>query len=463
MKKKLAFLSLPAFLMGTSLTTNAMEHPNIILILADDLGWKDVGFMGNTIVETPNIDKLASSGMVFTQGYSAAPTCTPTRASIMTGKYPGDLKMFAVIPSLKSNPEWDYGVPRGNNYDFFNTGDRDDYPVTSRSYLPLEEKTMAEYLKDEGYKTCYLGKWHLGHQPYHPIYQGFDKQIGTSNYGSPPTYFFPYETMRNGQKRAIEDLNKEGQPGEYLTDRLTDEAISFIQEKSNHPVFVSLNYHNPHSPYYAKDELKSYYQETKGLKGQDAVYAAMIHTLDQNVGRLVTAIENAGIRKETLIIFTSDNGGVGGISYLKPLRGSKGNLYEGGIRVPVIFSLPTKIAPGINKKTPVSSADYLPTVLAFAGVNYEPKDMRGLNLLPTLNGGNQSENRALFWHFPQLGNDMVVREGNYKLIMNSRSGQKELYNLVSDPSETNNLKDQYPEKLERLENLIKSFLLSENE
>ncbi|MGC9342938.1 MAG: sulfatase [Bacteroidales bacterium] len=462
MKKFLAFLLLVAFLIGTHLSTNAKEHPNIIFILADDLGWRDVGYMGNTIIETPNIDKLASSGMVFTQGYSSAPTCTPTRASIMTGKYPGDLKMFAVIPSLKPNPEWDYGVPRGNNYNFFNTGDRYDYAVTSGSYLPLEEKTVAEYLKEKGYKTCYLGKWHLGHQPYHPIYQGFDKQIGTANYGSPPTYFFPYETMRNEQKRVIEDLNKEGKPGEYLTDRLTDEAIQFIEENKKNPFFISLNFYNPHSPYYAKDELKKYYQEKKGLNVRDAVYAAMIHTLDQNVGRLVSAIENAGIRKETLIIFTSDNGGVGGISYLNPLRGSKGNLYEGGIRVPVIFSFKGVIEPGIKEKFPLSSIDYLPTILAFAGVNYDNRDMRGLNLLPILKGENPIENRQLFWHFPQLEKDMVVREGDYKLIMNSRSGRKELYNLVSDPSESDNLKDKYPEKLERLENLIKSFLLSEN-
>ena len=448
-----------AFFMGTVLSTNATKFPNIILILADDLGWKDVGFMGNTVIETPNLDQLASSGMIFTRGYSAAPTCTPTRASIMTGKYPGDLKMYAVIPSLKPIPEWDYGVPRGDNYDYFNTGSRYDREVTSRSYLPLEEKTIAEYLKEEGYRTCYLGKWHMGHQPYHPIYQGFDKQIGTTNYGSPPTYFFPYETMRNSQRRAIEDLNKEGKPGEYLTDRLTDEAISFIQKNRNHPFFISLNYHNPHSPYYAKGELKAYYKQIKGLNGRDAVYAAMIHTMDQNIGRLMNAITDTGLRKETLIIFTSDNGGVGSLSYLKPLRGHKGNLYEGGIRVPVIFSFPGKIVPGINEQFPVSSIDYLPTILAFAGVSNVDESVRGVNLLPGLSGQQLFENRKLFWHFPQLEMDRVVREGDYKLIMNSESGQKELYNLVEDPSETNNLIEQNPEKVKRLEQLMESFLI----
>jgi arylsulfatase A len=447
------------FLMGIVLNINAREHPNIIFILVDDLGWKDVGFMGNTVIETPNIDKLASSGMIFTQGYSAAPTCTPTRASIMTGKYPGDLEMYAVIPSLKSNPEWDYGVPRGDNYNYFKTGDWYDREVTSRSYLPLQEKTIAEYLREEGYRTCYLGKWHMGHQPYHPIYQGFDKQIGTTNYGSPPTYFFPYETMRNKQRRAIEDLNKEGEQGEYLTDRLTDEAISFIQKNSNHPVFISLNYYNPHSPYYAKDELKTYYQESKGLNRRDAVYAAMIHTMDQNIGRLMDAITDAGLRKETLVIFTSDNGGVGGVSYLKPLRGHKGNLYEGGIRVPVIFSFPGNIVPGKNEQFQVSSIDYLPTILAFAGVSDVNEAVKGVNLLPGLSGEQLFENRKLFWHFPQLEMDRVVLEGDYKLIMNSGSGQKELYNLVEDPSEKNNLKDQNPGKVERLERLMERFLL----
>ena len=455
--KKISLLL--AFLLGIVLNITAREHPNIIFILADDLGWKDVGFMGNTVIETPNIDKLAYGGMIFTQGYSAAPTCTPTRASIMTGKYPGDLKMYAVIPSLKPNPEWDYGVPRGDNYDYFNTDNRYDREVTSRSYLPLEEKTIAEYLKEEGYRTCYLGKWHLGHQPYHPIYQGFDKQIGTTNYGSPPTYFFPYETMRNGQRRAIEDLNKEGKPGEYLTDRLTDEAISFIQGGNNNPFFISLNYHNPHSPYYAKDELKSYYQKKKGLNRRNAVYAAMIHTMDHNVGRLMDAITDAGIQKETLVIFTSDNGGVGSLSYLKPLRGSKGNLYEGGIRVPVIFSFPGKILPGINEQFPVSSIDYLPTILSFAGVFEVKEEIKGVNLMPGLSGDNFFKNRKLFWHFPQLEMDRVVREGDYKLIISTGSGQKELYNLVEDPSETDNLIEQNPGKVERLEQLMESFLV----
>lgn len=455
MKQK--FLILIIFTLGYVLHTKAQEKSNVIFIMADDLGWKDVGFMGNTVIETPNIDELATTGMIFTQGYSAAPVCTPTRASIMTGKYPGDLEMYAVIPSLKPNPEWDYGVPRGNNYNFFNTGDRYDYAISSRSYFPLEEKTIAEYLKEENYKTSYIGKWHLGHEPYHPLYQGFDVQIGTANYGSPPTYFFPYETIRNEQKRLIEDLNKEGKPGEYLTDRLTDEAIQFIEENKKHPFFISLNYYNPHSPYYAKENLRNYYKEAKNLKDRDAVYAAMIHTMDQNIGRIVKAITDAGLRKETLVIFTSDNGGVGSLSYLEPFRGSKGNLYEGGIRVPVVFSFPDKITPGINEKTPVSSIDYLPTIMAFAGVNDVDKKIRGVNLMPVIKGERQFENRKLFWHYPQLKMDMVVREGDYKLIMNSRSGQKELYNLIADPSETDNLKDQYPGKVERLENLIENL------
>ncbi|WP_373495974.1 sulfatase [Aquiflexum sp.] len=440
-------------LFASGINVNAQQKPNIIFILADDLGWKDVGFMGNQIIETPNLDKLASSGMVFTQGYSAGPMCTPTRASIMTGKYPADNQMFSVITSLQPPPNWDYGVPRGDNYDFFEIGNN----IRTRSYLPLEEITVAEILKGEGYKTCYIGKWHLGHDPYHPLYQGFDVQIGTTNYGSPPTYFFPYETMRTEQKRLIEDLNKDGKPGEYLTDRLTDEAIGFIKKNNEHPFFISLNYYNPHSPYYAKEDLQKYYVEVKNLNDGDAEYAAMIHTLDQNVGKIVNAVKKLGLRKKTLIVFTSDNGGVGGKSDLAPLRGAKGSIYEGGIRVPVVFSMPGKIPPGKNEKDLVSSIDYFPTIHAFAGIHDTDPMIRGVNLLPVLEGKIDLEDRSLFWIFPQMENDMVIRKGDFKLIVNSKTGQKELYNLIKDPSESINLSEQHPEIVTRLDSLLKAF------
>jgi arylsulfatase A-like enzyme len=421
--------------------------------LADDLGWKDVGFMGNEVFETPNLDRLADHGMVFTQGYSAGPVCTPTRASIMTGKNPCDVQMYTVIRSLDTE-EYDYGVPRDNTA-FFET----DHSVLSRHYLPLEETTIAELLKAKGYRTYYVGKWHLGHEPYHPVYQGFDQQIGTSNYGSPPSYFFPYVTIRNEQRRILIDLSKEGQADEYLTDRLTDEAMEFVEKNRNDPFFLSLNYHNPHTPLEGKPALVEYYKR-KIPKESNArhQYAALVHVLDENVGRLVDRVRELGIIENTLIIFTSDNGGYRHLSYLEPLRGAKGSLYEGGVRVPVIISLEGTIQPGRNESVLVSTIDYLPTILAFAGAEAFDQEVRGKNLRPVLMGEGGLEDRDLFWYFPQLDNYLAVRQGNFKLIRNRDTGQSQLFDLSLDPGEAVDISGQDSKKTRQLEQLVYYYL-----
>lgn len=418
--------------------------PNIVLIVVDDLGWNDVEYLPDVHAnfESPNIQELASRGMVFSDAYAACPVCSPTRAALMTGKSPAALKLTAHIPmnsgyTAKCIPE-----------------DAEVLPPDSKDQLPLEEVTFAEILKTRGYRTGYFGKWHLSGidalirmekegavaPQYHPDRQGFDINIGGCAYGLPPSYFSPYTNA------TLQD----GLTGEYLTDRLTEEAIDFIQSSDTSPFLVSLCYYSVHVPFQAKPELVEKYAD----RGELAAYAAMIASVDENVGRLMNALDAAGLAEETLVVLTSDNGGLMGN---KPLRGNKGEMWEGGIRVPLIARWDGRVEPASISREPVITQDLFTTMLDAAGVKGAVSDrVEGESFLSCLTGEHSwSRKTPVYWHYPHYhhaGGPMAsaIRIGAYKLIYDFRSGDSLLFNLEKDLGETNDLSDAMPEKVKEM-------------
>ena len=438
---------------------SAAGPPNILFIFIDDLGWRDAGYLGSDFYETPHIDRLASQGIIFTNAYSNAPNCAPTRASLLSGQYPPRHGIYTVQDSVPTEPV-----------------EHKLSPVPNRATLDLGVVTIAEALQGAGYNTGFVGKWHLGDVGHLPTDQGFDFSIAAGKRGSPPNYFYPYSR----ETGAIEDLAEDGSEGEYLTDRLTDEALGFIERSEGEPFFLLLSHYAVHTPRHAKPALVEKYQRKAAAMGRSrrdrseglhfqAVYAAMIESVDDSVGRLMAELDEAGLARDTFVVFFSDNGGHGTITSAAPLRGSKGFLYEGGIRVPLIVRWPGRVAAGGSSSVPVIGTDFFPTLLAVAGIEPPPgKVLDGVNLLPLLEGGGEgsgaeSEARDLFWHFPfysQAPPSMkmswraepagVIRRGDYKLIEFFEDGRLELYNLREDIGEHHNLAGQMPGKAEEL-------------
>lgn len=437
--------------------------PNILFILVDDLGWADLGYTGSTYYETPNIDNLASEGMVFTNAYAACPVCSPSRATILSGKYPARLNLTDYIPG---NRKW---------------GPHKDQKLTSHPFklqLDLEEYTIAEALKDAGYKTMFAGKWHLGEEEkYYPQYQGFDVNIGGNNTGNPSSYFSPY---KNPQLT-------DGYEGEYLTDRLTDEVISFMEQQREAPFFAYLSFYTVHSPLQGKLEKVEKYKEKAGkieYRGDEytrrgmiyhknhqnhATYAAMVESMDENIGRLLASVENLGLDKNTIVVFTSDNGGVSTLREKTsristsnlPLRAGKGHMYEGGIREPLIISWPGKITPGSTSDEPVTGTDFYPTFLDLAGVDLlSGQHVDGTSLKPILSNNGGIARNAIYWHFPHYSGGLggrptgAVRMGKYKLIEFFEDMHVELYDLETDISEQNDLSRDMPSKTEELKEML---------
>jgi len=452
--------------------------PNIIFILLDDLGYSDLGCYGSSFYETPNIDRLAMQGMRFTDAYSACPVSSPTRASILTGKYPVRTGITDWIPGRQAS----------------NSGSPDDrlIAVPFNLKLDLQEVTIAEILKENGYSTMISGKWHLGEsEEYWPEYQGFDVNSGGFSKGSPQKnekangYFSPYGNPR------LED----GPEGEYLTDRQTDEAIQFIKDSKNKPFFLYLSYYAVHNPMQAKEEhilkftekvdsidTQPFTRERDWIKPSmsinfkeriiqsNPVYAAMIYSVDENIGKLLSTLDNLNLDKNTVIIFTSDNGGLstseGSPTCNSPLRAGKGWLYEGGIRVPLIIKAPGKTKPGTVINTPVSSIDYYLTIAELTGSDKINYDGDGISITPLFKKDKLPE-RPLFWHYPHYSNQGVepgssVRLGNYKLIDNFEKERQELYDLENDISETNDISLLYPEKTKELYNLLMEWRKKNN-
>jgi arylsulfatase A-like enzyme len=443
---------------GTSEPQGRPERPpNVLMIMIDDLGWTDLHVQGNDRLETPVIDQLAAEGMRFTDNYAASPVCSPTRAAVITGQSPARL---AITNHITGNQ--DQFQPEGaplRAAEMFN-------------HLGLEHVTLAERLKGAGYATAFLGKWHLSgtndeistlEPGRRPEFQGFDVNIGGVSFGGPPSYFDPYRNP------AIEDR----QAGEYLTYRLADEAIGFIEEHQDEPFFVALWPYTVHWPMDAPQELVDKYAHRPGFgdhgNGIEAStrYAAMIEAMDTAIGRVLAKLDELDLAEETLVIFTSDNGAYGGVTDLSPLRGAKGHLHEGGIRVPLVIRWPGQIEAGSLCSEPVISMDFFPTILEVAGLDLAPSfPLDGESLLPLLRQTGPLEREAIYFHYPNYafhkGNRLggAMREGHYKLIHFYDDDSVELYDVVKDLGEARDLSEELPEKAARMKADLASWLES---
>ncbi|MCL4146467.1 UNVERIFIED_CONTAM: hypothetical protein GTU68_008792 [Idotea baltica] len=458
--------------------TQKVRKPNFVFILVDDLGWKDIGCFGSTFYETPNVDQLAATGMRFTDAYAACPVCSPTRASIMTGKYPARIRVTDWIPGRQARK---FIEPHA--------------VLSSRPFelqVALEEETIAEALKEANYTTFFAGKWHLGEDSlYWPENQGFDINKGGHSKGSPPGgYFSPYTNPRL----------ESGPKGEYLTDRLGDESVEFLESVGENPFLLYLSFYTVHNPMQGKESLIAKYQGKSDALGntkedrfvydkpwmskaaqkgnwrermvQDLpVYASMVESMDTNVGRVLDKLKELGMEENTVVIFMSDNGGLatseGSPTTNLPLRAGKGWLYEGGIREPMIIRWPGKTAPGSVSQTPVTSTDFYPTMLEMAGLPMKPEQHQdGVSLVPLLTKAATIE-RDIFWHYPHYSNQGdrpggAIRSGNYKLIERFETGQLELFDLENDLGETKDLAEEMPEKVQELHQKLLAWRKSVN-
>ncbi len=443
-------VSVIIFLISSFLQVEAQqsnEKPNILFIIADDLGWKDTSFNGSQFFETPNLDKLAGQGMFFTNAYANAPNCAPSRAAIMSGQYAPRTGVYTVGSSERGELEWRALIPTPNQH-----------------RLDADKITIAESLKPAGYTTGFVGKWHLGatRDQNGPAEQGFDVNVAGCYNGKPASYFSPYR----------HEILKDGPEGEYLTDRLTDEALTFIENNKKGPFFLTMAYHSPHTPIQAKDSIMQKYIPKPPSNGQfDPVYAAMIESLDSNIGRLLATLETLKIAENTVVILFSDNGGLHAVTSMKPLKGYKGTLSEGGIRVPMIIRWPGKIGAGTVCHEPVIGTDFYPTFLELAGAN-KPKNypLDGESLVPLFKQHGKLKRDAIFWHYPvylQAGYGLnvlwrttpsgVVRQGDYKLMEFFEDDHLELYNLRDDIGETSNLVYSQPEKAKEMQQLLSEW------
>jgi arylsulfatase A-like enzyme len=424
-----------------------VRRPNVVLILADDLGWRDLHVQGNAKLETPVLDQLARDGMRFTSAYAASPVCTPTRAALMTGLAPARLSITNHAP--------------GNGPGFVHPTRRM-IEAENLTYLPLERTTLAERLKGAGYRTGFFGKWHLSacreveglrETDLRPEHQGFERNLGGFDRGGPASYFAPYRNPTLVAKR----------PDEYLEDRLAAEAIDFVDAAGEEPFFLCWWTYSVHYPLEAPAELIAKYEARRGEELAEPIYAAMIEGLDRAIGHLIAALDARGLRENTLFVFTSDNGSYNGDN--KPLRGAKGHLYEGGIRVPQIVRWPSVVRAGSLCSEPVTTTDLHETILEACGVSTEAERVRdGRSLLPLLRGEDGFAREALYFHYPnyafhkqnRLGS--AIRRGPHKLLRFYDDGALELYDLESDPSETKNLAEIEPELCAALERELQRWL-----
>ena len=433
---------------------------NIILINVDDLGWADLSCTGSRYYETPHIDALAAQGMRFTDAYASCAVCSPTRASVMTGRYPARTGITDWIHHLDREAHTAVGSGQ-NPVEYVETENRPLLCPPNPYWLELDEITIAEMLKPAGYTTCHIGKWHLGHRWWYPDRQGFDINIGGCEIGQPPTYFDPY--YQNERRSSIPTLPPRKQ-GEYLSDREADEAVRFIEKHKNRPFFLHMCPYAVHTPLEAKKELVAKYKKKKSTNQNNAVYAAMIESVDQTVGKIMTALDKSHLKNDTLVIFTSDNGGLQDYATDNaPLRSGKGYPYEGGIRVPLIVRWPGKIDPGSVCRAPVTSVDFFPTVSEAANAALpEGRTIDGESLMPLLTQSGSLKREAIFWHFPHYRGDVVpysiIRKGDWKLIKRYEGTAYELFNLREDIGEKIDLAEKMPEKVEELDGLLNDWL-----
>ena len=450
-------------IMGTGFPLDR-ARTNIILINVDDLGWTDLSCYGSGFYETPNIDRLAAQGMKFTNGYASCAVCSPTRASIMTGRYPARIGITDWIHHLDRQAHTAVGTGK-NPVDYVETRDRPLLCPPNPYFMELDEITIAEILKPAEYSTCHIGKWHLGHRWWYPDKQGFDKNIGGCEIGQPPTYFDPY--YQNERRSSIPTLPPRRQ-GEYLSDREADEAVQFIKENKDRPFFLHMCPYAVHTPLQAKKEVIAKYEKKKPTNQNNAVYAAMVESVDQTVGKIMHALDESGLTDRMLVIFTSDNGGLKDYATdNSPLRSGKGYPYEGGIRVPLIIRWPGKIQPGSVCDVPATSVDFLPTVCDAANLRLpEDREIDGESLMPLLTRKGPLGRDAIYWHFPHYRGEVVpysiIRKGDWKLIKRYEGKTYELFNLREDIGEKNELSDKMPGKVKELDEQLKAWLKHAN-
>ncbi|MDG2014214.1 MAG: sulfatase [Pirellulaceae bacterium] len=418
------------------------KPPNVVFILADDLGWRDLSCEGSTFYETPNIDRICREGMRFRNGYAACQVCSPSRAAIMTGKSPARIKITDYI-----------GAPSGDQW----KRNTKLLPAFYQRQLPAEEETLAEAFQAAGYQTFFAGKWHLGNKGSHPEDHGFDVNVGGFRAGTPPGGFFvPYKNPK------MDD----GPTGECLPVRLGEETANFIRQNKSRPFFAMLAFYSVHAPLQTSQPLWEKYREKYWEKAQlqppieqrfiidrtmpvrqvqdHPVYAGMVESMDLGVGKVLTALEETALTDDTIVIFTSDNGGVssgdGFATSNLPLRGGKGRQWEGGIREPYYFRWPSRIAAGSSSEVPVIGMDFYPTLMELCQLPPRPtQTCDGVSLAPIFEGGVIPE-RTLFWHYPHYGNQggepsSISRLGDWKLIRYLEDQRVELYNIKTDPGE----------------------------
>ncbi len=440
--------------------------PNVVFFLADDLGWRDLGCYGSQYYETPSIDGLAASGARFTQAYAACPVCSPTRASIMTGKYPVRNRVTDWIsPSGSNQPEsWNRNTMM--------------LPAPYSDRMPLGDLTLAEAFKESGYATFFGGKWHLGPEGFWPEDQGFDFNKGGWEHGGPwggDKYFAPYGNPNLS----------DGPPGEFLPERLARETARFIESSRDRPFFAYLSFYSVHTPLMTTKALEAKYTAKAGKLAfsgprwiresfrdarqvQDhAVYGGMVEALDSAVGTVLKAVADSGLQERTIVVFMSDNGGLstseGSPTANLPLRGGKGWMYEGGIREPMIIRAPGVARPGAVVGKPVTSVDFYPTLLELAGLRTRPdQHLDGESMVPLLRGEDVSRS-PMYWHYPHYGNQggapsAAIRAGDWKLIKWFEDGAIELYHLANDPGERYDLSALRPEKAESLRMRLDTWL-----
>ena len=408
------------------------DRPNVLFIFLDDFGWRDCGFMGSDFYETPHLDRLAAEGMVFTNAYAGAANCAPSRACLLSGQYSPRHEIYNVGTGPRGKAEY-----------------RKLKHVPGTDTLPSSIKTWAHVVRDAGYKTATIGKWHLSNDP---LPYGFDFNFAGTHSGSPPKGYFPPHGKAPGLEGSSED--------QYLTDRLSDEAIKFIDGNKSQPWFLYLTHFAVHTPIQGKKELvEKYNSKPKGDLHDHPVMAAMIQSVDEGVGKIVAALDEMKLTEKTAIVFTSDNGGYGPATSMAPLKGYKGTYYEGGIREPFFIKWPGVVKPGTKSDQPIINVDLFPTFCDMTGAKRPAGQVvDGESLMPILTGEGELDDRALFWHFPaylqsyQRKNEQrdplfrsrpcsIIRHGDWKLHEYFEDGDLELYNLADDPGETQNLQE----------------------
>ncbi|TLX72776.1 sulfatase [Labilibacter sediminis] len=455
---------------------NDVNQPNVLFFLVDDMGWMDAAYQGSEFYETPNIDQLAQEGMRFSNAYATHPRCVPSRYSLITGKYPARAQM----------PGPGEGKLKSHNGPKLRPGDE--------GKLKADEHTIASALKSQGYATFFAGKWHLATSGTLPEHVGFDVNIAGGHAGSPISFFYPYnEGKQKGKKAPIEGLDEGAEEGEYLTDRITDETIKWlkghVQDKPDQPFFAYISHYAVHEPFHAKEEhIQMFKDKLKGkeyahpefieegtgttkMRQDDPVYAGMIYSMDESLGKITQALKDLGQLDNTIIIFFSDNGGLSNRGFNPrrvatsnfPLRAGKGHLYEGGVREPMIVKWPGITSPNSISTEVITGTDFFPTILDMTGTPLLPDaHMDGKSFVTALKGaGNINEERAIFWHSPVDrphatgdSNSTAVRKGKYKLIEFYDTNTVELYDLSKDMSETQDLSDDLPEVRDELLQLV---------